>query len=288
MPLNSFQLRAPAKINLFLHITGKREDGYHLIQSLMVFVDVGDVLDFSKHDGLFIDVEGDFAGEMPMANDNLIYKAATLLAAEYKIQPKGAVKLTKNLPVASGIAGGSSDSAAALRGFARLWGLPEEYERIQRISQKLGADVPACFIGKPVWAEGIGEKMTRLPEMPAMHFVLVNPLVQTPTPEVFRRYSSKFSPAIQFSGRRKTMHEWIADLKLYRNDLTDAALQVTPEIKDVLQALQETPNCHFARLSGSGATCYGVYDNQDAAIAAVNKLKQRYPRWWIAPANLLR
>ncbi len=288
MPLNSFQLRAPAKINLFLHITGKREDGYHLIQSLMVFVDVGDVLDFAKHDGLFIDVDGDFAGDMPMANDNLIYKAATLLAADYKIQPKGAVKLTKNLPVASGIAGGSSDSAAALRGFARLWGLPDEYERMQRLAQKLGADVPACYIGKPVWAEGIGEKMTRLPEMPAMHFVLVNPLVQTPTPEVFARYNSKFSAAIQFSGRRKTMHEWIADLKLYRNDLTDAALQVTPEIKDVLQALVETPNCHFARLSGSGATCFGVYDNQDAAIAAVNKLKQRYPRWWVAPANLLR
>ncbi|MDE1151577.1 MAG: 4-(cytidine 5'-diphospho)-2-C-methyl-D-erythritol kinase [Micavibrio sp.] len=288
MAFNTFQLQAPAKINLFLHITGKRDDGYHLLQSLMVFVDVGDTLEFAPHDSLFLDVDGPFAGDMPAPSENLIYKAAGLLAAEYKTTMRGRVRLTKNLPVASGIAGGSSDSAVAMRGFVKLWGLPEEHERMQRLAQRLGADVPACFIGKPVWAEGIGEKMTRLPEMPQMHFVLANPMVATPTPEVFRRFNSKYSPAIQFSGRRKSMHEWIADLKLYRNDLTDAASEVTPEIKQVLRALAETPNCHFARLSGSGATCFGVYDNADAAMAAVNKLKQLHPGWWISPANLLR
>lgn len=157
-----------------------------------------------------------------------------------------------------------------------------------KLAQKLGADVPACFIGKPVWAEGIGEKMMRLPEMPAMHFVLVNPLVPTPTPEVFARFRNRYSPPIQFSGRRKTMHEWIADLKNYRNDLTDAAMEVTPQIRDVLEALNSTPNCRLARLSGSGATCFGMYDTAEAAIAAVNKLKQTQPRWWIAPANLVR
>ena len=288
LPHNKFRLLAPAKINLFLHITGKRADGYHLLQSLMVFVDIGDDLDFAPHDGLFLDVDGAFAGEMPQAANNLVYKAAALLAEEYKTTMRGAVLLTKNLPVASGIAGGSSDAATALRGLAKLWGLPEEQERMLRLAQELGADVPACYIGKPVWAEGIGEKVTRLQEMPPMHFVLVNPMIATPTPEVFAHFKRVFSPPIQFSGRRKTMHEWIADLKIYRNDLTEAALEVCPEIAQVLRALQETPNCHLARLSGSGATCFGMYDSPAAAIAAVNKLKQQYPRWWIAPANLVK
>lgn len=288
MTLNTFKLLAPAKINLFLHITGKREDGYHLLQSLMVFVDVGDEMEFSRHDSLFIDVDGPFAGDMPSPHDNLVYKAAQLLASDYKLSAQGRVTLNKKLPVASGIAGGSSDAATALMGFARLWGLPEELHRLQKLAQKLGADVPACLVRKPVWAEGIGEKMTPLPEMPPLHFVLVNPMVATPTPEVFRRFRAKFSAPLQFSGRRKTASEWIADLRLYRNDLLDAAQEVTPQIRDVLRALNETPNCHFARLSGSGATCFGLYDHAEAAMAAVNKLKQQYPRWWVSPATLLK
>lgn len=288
MSYNTFRLQAPAKINLFLHITGKREDGYHLLQSVMVFVDVGDELEFSPHDTLFLDVEGPFAGDMPEPNDNLVYKAAQMLAAEYKTHIRGTVKLTKKLPVASGIAGGSSDTAAALKGFVKLWGLPDERDRVHKIAQRLGADVPACMIAKPVWAEGIGEKLMPLPDMPQLHFVLANPMVPTPTPEVFGRFRNKFSPQIQFSGRRKSAQEWIADIKLYRNDLTDAALEVTPEIKAVLQALQGTQNCHAARLSGSGATCFGVYDSAEAAIAAVSQLKQQYPRWWVVPANLLK
>lgn len=288
MSLNKFKLLAPAKINLFLHITGKREDGYHQLQSLMVFVDVGDEMEFARHDSLFIDVDGPFAGDMPSPHDNLVYKAAQLLASDYKMSAHGRVMLNKKLPVASGIAGGSSDAATALLGFARLWGLPEEQHRLQKLAQKLGADVPACLLRRPVWAEGIGEKMTPMSEMPPMHFVLANPMVATPTPEVFRRFRGKFSPPLQFSGRRKTASEWIASLKIYRNDLLDAALEVTPAIRDVLRALGDTPNCHFARLSGSGATCFGVYDHAEAAMAAVNKLKQQYPRWWVSPATLLK
>ncbi|MBI1215551.1 MAG: 4-(cytidine 5'-diphospho)-2-C-methyl-D-erythritol kinase [Alphaproteobacteria bacterium] len=283
----TFTMHAPAKINLFLHITGKREDGLHLLQSVMVFVDVGDELEFSPHDSLFLDVEGPFAADMPSPHGNLAYKAAQLLSAEYKVPMRGRITLTKRLPVASGIAGGSSDAATALRGLAKLWGLPEEKDRLRRIGAQLGADVPACLTGRPVWTEGIGERVTVLPDMPAMSFVLVNPMVATPTPEVFARFRNKFSPALQFSGRRKSMHEWIADLKLYRNDLTSAAMEVTPEIRGVLAALRETPNCHFARLSGSGATCFGVFDHAQAATAAVNKLKHQYPDWWVSAASLM-
>lgn len=288
MPYNTFTLTASAKINLFLHITGKREDGYHLLQSLMVFVDIGDILSFAPHDSLFIDVEGRFSGELTNPHDNLIYKAARALAEEYKTQARGKILLNKKLPVASGMGGGSADAAATLKGLARLWGLPEEPDRLRRVAERLGADVPACLGKKSVWAEGIGEKMTPLPGMPDMYFVLVNPLVETPTAAVFQKFRERgrYSTAIQFTGRRKTRAEWIADLKMYRNDLTDAAAQISPEIIPVLQAIEQTSGCSFSRLSGSGATCYGVYDNQNSAAAAVNKLRQEHPDWWIVASNL--
>lgn len=288
MPYNTFTLTASAKLNLFLHITGKRADGYHLLQSLMVFVDIGDTLSFAPHDSLFIDVEGRFGGSLTDPQDNLIYKAARILAEEYKTQPRGKIILDKKLPVASGMAGGSADAAAALKGLSRLWGLPEEPDRLRRIAEKLGADVPACLGRKTVWAEGVGEKMTPLPGMPDMHFILVNPLIETPTAEVFKifRDRGRYSPAIQFMGRRKTQLEWIADLKMYHNDLTDAAIQVTPEIATILQAIDETAGCHFSRLSGSGATCFGVYDNQKSAAAAVNKLRMEHPQWWTVASNI--
>lgn len=287
MAFNDFSILAPAKLNLFLHITGKREDGYHLLQSLMAFLDVGDQIYFAPHDTLFIDADGPFAADLAAPHENLIYKAALLLAEEYRVPPRGRMVLTKNLPIAAGMGGGSSDAAATLIGLARLWRLPEEPARLQKIALRLGADVPACLIRRPVWAEGIGEKFTYLSGMPSLHLALVNPMTPTPTPEVFKRFSQRFSAPLQFSGRRKTMQEWIADLKLYRNDLTEAAIAVSPVIRETLRVIEDTPSCHFARLSGSGATCYGVYDHPEAAAAAVNKLRQQYPEWWIVPANLL-
>lgn len=283
-----FTLLAPAKINLFLHITGKRPDGYHLLQSVVVFANVGDRLTFTRHDSLFIDVAGPFAGDVCAPRDNLIYKAAQALGENYKTAPTGQILLEKNLPVASGMGGGSSDAATTLKGLAQLWGLPEEFDRMQKIAATLGADVPACLVRRPVWMEGVGEKMMRLPDIPDMHMVLVTPAVATPTPEVFRQFRGKFSPPIQFIGRRKTMGEWIADLKLYRNDLTDAAIAVSPEIKTALQSIADTPGCQIARLSGSGATCFGIYETPTAAHAAVNKLRQQHPEWWITAAGLLR
>jgi len=288
MPPKHFTLLAPAKINLFLHITGKRPDGYHLLQSVVVFANIGDRLTFARHDSLFIDVAGPFAGDVCAPRDNLIYKAAQALGENYKTAPTAQILLEKNLPVASGMGGGSSDAAAALKGLAQLWGLPEEFDRMQKIAATLGADVPACLMRRPVWMEGAGEKMMRLPDMPDMHLVLVNPAVATPTPEVFHQFRAKFSPPIQFIGRRKTMGEWIADLKLYRNDLTDAAIAVSPEIKIALQAIADTQGCQIARLSGSGATCFGIYETPTAAHAAVNKLRQQHPEWWVTAAGLLR
>lgn len=292
MSAKTFSLHAPAKINLFLHVTGRRDDGYHLLQSIVVFAEAGDHLTFTRHDSLFIDVEGYFADDVGDLRGNLVYKAAQALGREYRITPTGMITLQKNLPVASGIGGGSSDAATTLRGLSKLWALPEEKERLRRLGATLGADVPACLVRRPVWMEGIGEKMMAMPEMPDMHLVLVTPPVSTPTPEVFarfaRRFSGRYSAPIQFGGRRKTLQEWIADLRFYRNDLTDAAIEVSPDIRRALQAIESTPNCHIARLSGSGATCFGIYDNPAAAAAAVNKIRQEYPTWWVKASGLFR
>ena len=288
MPHKTIHVFAPAKINLFLHITGKQADNYHTPQSLMGFVDVGDDLTFKQHDGLYIDVDGPYVSPLSNPRDNLVYKAAVLLAEHYKISPRAKIVLTKNLPVASGLGGGSSDAAATLQGLTKLWLLREEPDVLEQIAKKLGADVTACLYKKLVWSEGIGEKITRLPDIPDIHFVLVNPMIQTPTPEVFKHFRNRFNQPIQFSGRRKTSAEWIADLKIYNNDLTDAAIAVTPKIRDVLSALGETKNCILHRLSGTGATCYGIYSDAEAAHVAANILKDKYPDWWIIKASMLK
>lgn len=287
-----FSLHAPAKINLFLHVTGRRDDGYHTLQSLVVFAAAGDTLSFSNHDSLFIDLQGYFGNDLGDPRDNLVYKAAQALGAEYGFAPRAHITLQKNLPVASGMGGGSSDAAAALNGLSRLWGLREERGRLMRIAGTLGADVPACLMRRPVWVEGAGEKMVQQIDMPEMHLVLVTPPVATPTPQVFARFardfSGRYSAPIRLSGKRKTLPQWIADLRLYRNDLTDAAIAVSPDIRRALQALSTTPNCHIARLSGSGATCFGLYDNPAAAAAAVNKIRQEYPDWWVKACGLFQ
>jgi 4-diphosphocytidyl-2-C-methyl-D-erythritol kinase len=253
----------------------------------MVFADVGDELDIAKHDGLYISVEGPFADLLADPRDNLVYKAAMLLAEEHNIRPRAKITLTKNLPLSSGMGGGSSDAAATLKGLVKLWDLPERSDKIEALAKKLGSDVPACLYKKPVWAEGVGEKMTWLQDMPPLHLVLVNPLVPTPTAEVFRRFRGPFSPTLQFSGRRKSVKEWIADLKIYRNDLHDAAIAVTPEIRSVLAALEKTPNVRLHRLSGSGATCFGIYDNENDARTAAAILSGKMPEAWVVTAKTL-
>ncbi|MFN7112776.1 MAG: 4-(cytidine 5'-diphospho)-2-C-methyl-D-erythritol kinase [Alphaproteobacteria bacterium] len=292
MSAKTFSLAAPAKVNLFLHVTGRRDDGYHLLQSIVVFADAGDHLTFSRHDSLFIDIQGYFADDVGDLRSNLVYKAAQALAQEYDYVPTGHITLQKNLPVASGMGGGSSDAATTLRGLCRLWGLSEENARLERLAAQLGADVPACLYRRAVWMEGVGDKMMRMQDMPEMHLVLVTPPVQTPTPEVFarfaRRFSGRYSPPIKHTGRRKNLQEWIADLRFYRNDLTDAAIEVSPDIRTALAAIAATPNCHIARLSGSGATCFGLYDSAGAAQAAVNKLRLEYPHWWIKATGLFK
>lgn len=276
-----FHIFAPAKINLFLHITGRREDGYHRLQSLMAFADVGDDLEFCADGEFGVDVTGPFASALPVSADNLIYKAARLLAAEYSVPLRGKIRLTKNLPIASGIGGGSTDAAAALKGLVRRWGLPDDPARLQKIAAQLGADVPACLHTQTVWAEGVGERLTPVRGMPALHLVLVNPLIATATPAVFKNFRRDFSAPVSMQPVN------IADLQAYRNDLTEAAMIVTPEIRAVLNEIGNTEHCLLHRLSGSGATCFGIYERAEDAAQAAASLKTKHPAWWIASAKTI-
>lgn len=278
MSAASFKIAAPAKINLFLHVTGKRPDGYHLLQSLMVFAETADILEFSSHDGFLLETVGPFAPAIAAPEGNLVWKAASLLAREYKVPLKAKIILHKNIPVAAGLGGGSSDAAAALIGISRLWGLPEDMPRLQKIAPDLGADVPACLVRRPVFAEGIGEKLQEVTGLPPLHFVLANPGTPSPTAAVFRYFRPPFSAPVELPGDK---NEWMTFLKDCRNDLTAAATKTCPEIAGVLQALADTSGCLFSRLSGSGATCFGIYDTAEKAQTAAALLKKNRPQWWV-------
>jgi 4-diphosphocytidyl-2-C-methyl-D-erythritol kinase len=269
----SFHLLAHAKINLFLHVTGKRDDGYHLLQSLVAFADIGDTLEFSPHDGLALTITGPFGKELD-ANDNTIIKAASLLAAHHQIKAKAKIRLTKSLPVAAGIGGGSADAAAAINGLERLWGVSTHQEDKLRIAAQIGADIPACLDGQALWMEGIGEKITPVPSFTPLHAVLVNPDVPVLTADVFKHLAPPFNAPM-------FVRTDLPFLKECRNDLTSSAIQCASIINEVLSALTATEGCEIARMSGSGATCFGIYPSTKAAEGAAQKTQSQHPYWWV-------
>ncbi|PRY92275.1 4-(cytidine 5'-diphospho)-2-C-methyl-D-erythritol kinase [Donghicola tyrosinivorans] len=267
---------APAKVNLALHVTGQRQDGYHLLDSLVVFVGIGDRITVSKADDLSLTVTGPRAAGVPTGPENLVLKAATLLRGD---QPLGAqISLEKNLPAAAGIGGGSSDAAATLRALAALWqcDLPNDN------GLSLGADVPVCLTAQSCRMEGIGEQITPLPNLPTLHMVLVNPGVEVPTPVVFKGLASKDNPAMEALPQEPSTLGFIAWLGRQRNDLEPPARAHAPEITAVLDAMAATDQVLLHRMSGSGATCFALYPSMEAAAAAAIVLKQTNTDWWVA------
>jgi 4-diphosphocytidyl-2-C-methyl-D-erythritol kinase len=274
---------ARAKINLHLHVVGRRDDGYHLLDSLVAFADVGDRLTVAPADGLTLSVTGPFAAGLDAESDNLVLRAARALAARAGIAPAGALVLEKNLPVASGIGGGSADAAAALRLLCRFWGL--DPASADSLAAGLGADVPVCVAGVPAVMSGIGEVLTPAPALPDVGIVLVNPGVAISTPSVFRARSGAFSgpayfPATGWHG----CDALVAALRTTRNDLEPAARLLAPSIGQVLDTLGETPGCRLARMSGSGATCFGLFATPEAARAAVRTIART--GWWVWGGSL--
>lgn len=275
-------ITAPAKINLYLHVTGRRADGYHTLESLVVFADRGDVVDVAAADGFSFAARGPFAAAIPMNDDNLVVRAVRGLAALLDRAADCTVTLTKNLPVAAGVGGGSADAAAAVRGLLRLWDVaPGDVAGLDDFLLALGADVPVCFAGRAAVMRGIGEEVTPLDLPRAIPALLVNPLVLCPTADVFARRAGDFStPGISFDGSLTGI------IKSTRNDLTDAACMVAPPVATVLAELAELPGVMVARMSGSGATCFALFETDAQARAAEGLLRAQRPGWWMTAVSL--
>lgn len=262
---------APAKLNLALHVTGQREDGYHLLDSLVVFAGVGDSLRLTSGP-LALTTSGPFAAGLSV-RENLCLDAARFAGAEVQIE------LTKNLPVASGIGGGSADAAAVLRGLARMGvSQPEKVER-------LGADVPVCLAGRPARMRGIGEVLDPLPELPDLFLVLVNPRKAVATPDIFRTLARKDNSPLPDLPASFDLAELINYLDACRNDLQEPAIALCPVIAKVLRALDDE-GALLSRMSGSGATCFGIFDSAPAAGLAAYRIGAAYEDWWITATGL--
>jgi len=280
---------APAKLNLYLHVLGRRDDGYHELDSLVVFADVADLVTIADADAPSLQIEGPFAvtlaGE-PLET-NLVWRAAAALAERLGRSPSVSIRLSKHLPVASGIGGGSADAAACLRALARLWALDDDEPALQEVAIGLGADVPVCLACRPSYIGGIGEHLIQPPALPSCYVVLVNPRMGVSTPAVFKARRGEFSGQARFSSTPIDVRA-LAVLLLERgNDLAEPATRLVPVIADVLAALTETHACLLARLSGSGATCFGLYENAAKARLAAGAIQRDQPSWWVRPARLL-
>lgn len=289
---------APAKVNLTLHVTGRRADSYHLLDSLVVFADTGDVLTAAPAPPgeLSLWITGPNAGPLQVEppEDNLVLRAARALRGwreERGLIDRGAaLTLEKNLPVASGIGGGSADAAAALRALVRLWALKIPQADLMRLALGLGADVPVCLRGRAALMRGIGEELASAPPLPDLWLVLASPGVPVPTGAVFRALDLGSVTALgapPLPDRMATAEEAAAAFRRGRNDLEGPARALAPQVGEALDALASTPGALLARMSGSGATCFALYADEAAAREAAEALAAEHPHWWITAARVL-
>jgi 4-diphosphocytidyl-2-C-methyl-D-erythritol kinase len=280
---------APAKVNLTLHICAKRADGYHLLDSLVVFAGCGDLITVAPAEEISLTLTGPFSAALQAEADNLVLRAARLLAATHQITRGAAITLEKNLPVASGIGGGSADAAATLRACGQLWNVDPHAISDADIAAKLGADVPVCLAGKPAFMSGIGERIAPAPKLPDTWMVLVNPSVPLSTKTVFGALGGRFHPPMNrtdFAGLENAL-ALAQVLKTYGNSLMAPAREQLGVIGAVLALIETTPGCLLARLSGSGPTCFGLYASASDANAAAEHIKTVQPGWWAVAAPVL-
>jgi len=281
---------APAKVNLYLHLTGRRADGYHLLDSLVAFADIGDRVTARPAPSLSLEVSGPEAASLAdEGDDNLVLRAARLLAEHAGIGPAGAaLRLEKNLPVAAGVGGGSSDAAAAMRALCMLWRLTIDETTLAALGAQLGADVPACLYARAAWVGGIGERIEPAPDLPQAGIVLANPRRKLRTAAVFKARRGPVGGAVERLAPMPLDAAALARaLVLRRNDLTEAATGLVPEISEILAALALLPGALIARMSGSGATCFALFADRAAAKRAGTELAAEKPRWWCAAGALL-
>jgi 4-diphosphocytidyl-2-C-methyl-D-erythritol kinase len=269
--------RAPAKINLALHVRARRPDGYHELETLFAFLQDGDVLRFTPGEPGFT-IEGPFAAALTGEGDNLVLRAARGFAEAFAVSAEGAWVLEKNLPVASGIGGGSADAGAALRVLARCHGVALDDPRLFAVADALGSDVPACLLGRPALGTGRGERLDPLDDLGDIPVLLVNPGIAVSTGPVFKAWDGADRGPIAAGG---TLARAIAG----RNDLEAPARTIAPGIGDVIDLLRATTPL-LARMSGSGATCFALYDREDQRTAAADLVRTARPDWWCLESRL--
>lgn len=292
MTTHSVRVFAPAKINLFLHVGDKRADGFHALQSLVVFAAAGDVLHLKRARRLSLAVEGPFAAALAGESDNLVLRAARTLGEAMELPLGAEIVLTKNLPVASGIGGGSADAAAALRGMARLWShaIEPRLHELEALAlaraAAIGSDVPVCVASRPAWMEGRGEVVTSAGILPQLPMVLVNPGVPVATAAIFRALDTRRGVRME---KPRDLHDRGALLGFLAgtgNDLEAPARALAPVIGEVLDMLASQSGVLLARMSGSGATCFALFDGEEASTEAARKIAALQPNWWVQPTRI--
>lgn len=278
---------APAKVNLTLHVVGERNDGYHKLDSLVVFADVADQLTATIAPDLRLTVNGPFAHGVPVDQSNLVLRAAEALRTARNVQDGAHISLEKHLPNQAGIGGGSADAAAALNMLAALWQvapLPASAPEVVA----LGADVPVCMrTPAPTRMSGIGEVLSPVAQLPACAMVLVKPPTIVPTGGVFQGLASKTNPAMDVLPEGLDFHGFAEWLNAQRNDLLPPARLVAPDIDTTLQKLKAMPAVKAVGMSGSGATCFGLVANMADARQVARAIQVSEMSWWVAPAALL-
>lgn len=279
-------VKARAKINLFLHAGEKREDGFHPLQSLAVFADFGDRVSAEEADDLSLVLEGPFAAGLESA-DNLVLGAARALAERAGRPPQARITLTKNLPVASGIGGGSADAAATLRLLSNLWQLKYDEKVLREIGAALGSDVPVCVRSQPAFMEGRGEILAPVTTLPRLPLLLVNPGVAVPTKDIFAALETRSGVTMKLpTGGLSDLADLLRFLETTSNDLEAPAKAREPVIGDLLDALRRMPGALFTRMSGSGATCFALMPDEGGASRAAALIKEKHPNWWVQTATV--
>jgi 4-diphosphocytidyl-2-C-methyl-D-erythritol kinase len=280
---------APAKINLDLLVTGRRLDGYHELDSIVVFAPVGDLVSLepagSRHD-LTLEAIGPFASQVPSDRNNLVLRAAELFARRTGAPVEGRLVLDKRLPVGGGLGGGSADAAATLRLLDRLYGTRLGNAKLREMGTELGADVPVCVYAQPARMRGLGERLDPVRGLPTIALLLVNPGIHVATPSVFRalrELGEERDGGLHPNGGPLALARYLADS---RNDLEQPAMTVAPMIGKVLESLRLLENCALARMSGSGATCFGLFAQAIQAERAASVLRRAVPTWWIEAVTI--
>ncbi len=278
---------SPAKINLYLHITGKRPDGYHLLDSLMVFTDLSDVINIKESAKTTLEITGEFAEKISSGADNIILKAYNLLKKQTKIKKSDiAIQLEKNIPVGAGMGGGSGNAAGILSLLNNFWEMNLSIIQLQKLGLKLGADVPFCLGKKAAFVSGIGENLDYIDFVGNIHAVLVNPGKGLSTKDVFNSGNIEHSGVVKKPAKFTSKENLIDFLIDKKNDLEKSAIKLMPEIADILVLIRQQQGCLISRMSGSGATCFGLFYDAQSALNAEEKIRENNSDWWVRKTEL--